>query len=189
MARKIPEEVKEEIVRLYDNGNGLNPRQISERIDVSYSTVYKLTRLKERMNPFTLKIFESDKEYKEFFAHTNGFKSYKEYENYRARANGFRSRASYNRAIEKGRKLKIKNEKRKQEEEKRKIIKQNLGDLILKRLEEFGKTKTWLAKEVGVTREAISKYSRGIYLPGDEDILQNLFSALDVDYKNLDDLL
>jgi hypothetical protein len=189
MAKKIPEKVKEEIVRLYDNGNGLNPRQISERIDVSYSSVYKLTRLKQRMNPFTLKLFESDEEYKEFFAHTNGFESYKEYEEYRARTNGFRSRASYNRAIEKGRKLKIKNEKRRQKEEKKKIMKQNLGDLILKRLEELGKNKTWLAREVGVTREAISKYSRGIYLPGDEDILRNLFSALDVNYKSLEELL
>ena len=49
MPKKIPPETKEEIIRLYDNGRGLNPLEIVRQTGVSYSSVYGLTRARQRM--------------------------------------------------------------------------------------------------------------------------------------------
>lgn len=48
MPKRLPEETREEIIRLYDNDNGLTPVEIARQTGVSYSSVYGLTRVKER---------------------------------------------------------------------------------------------------------------------------------------------
>jgi transcriptional regulator with XRE-family HTH domain len=57
-----------------------------------------------------------------------------------------------------------------------------LGDLIKKRLKELGENQSWLAKQIGVSREAVSKYIQGEYIPRDK-VLERLYSSLDVPYK------
>ena len=65
---------------------------------------------------------------------------------------------------------------------------QELSNLIRRRLKEIGKNESWLAEEIGVTRQAVSLYVRGRSIPTD-GLLQKLYSSLDVSYETLDGLL
>jgi len=48
MPKRIPEETREEISRLYDNGRGLSPAEIARQIGVSYASVYGMRRKLDR---------------------------------------------------------------------------------------------------------------------------------------------
>lgn len=63
-----------------------------------------------------------------------------------------------------------------------------LVNLIKNRLNRLGKDQKWLAEMISVTDEAVSGYIHGDYLPS-SDRLTKLFSALEVHYKTLDDLV
>src|SRR3989339_249982 len=66
MAKRLSAEIKEKITLLYDNGNGLDISKIAQQIGVSYQAIYSLTRIKQRTNPETGKLFESRNEYKDY---------------------------------------------------------------------------------------------------------------------------
>ncbi|MDP6642073.1 MAG: helix-turn-helix transcriptional regulator [Candidatus Nanoarchaeia archaeon] len=142
MPRRIPDETKEKIIRLYDNGSGLSPAEIAKQTDISYSSVYGLTRAKQRVNPETGQPFESRSQYQEYT-----------------------TKQRVNRPENQG-----------------------LSELITRRLKELGKNQSWLAEEIGVTHQAVSLYAKGRTTPTD-DLLQRLYSSLDVPYETLDDLL
>ena len=142
MPRRIPDETKEKIIRLYDNGSGLSPAEIAKQTDISYSSVYGLTRAKQRVNPETGQPFESRSQYQEYT-----------------------TKQRVNRPENQG-----------------------LSELITRRLKELGKNQSWLAEEIGVTRQAVSLYVKGRTTPTN-DLLQKLYSSLDVTYETLDDLL
>ena len=63
-----------------------------------------------------------------------------------------------------------------------------LGDLMRTRLRELGKNQSWLAGQIGVTRATVSLYAQGKNIPKRE-LLGRLYSALDVPYQTLDELL
>lgn len=67
MSKKIPKKTKEEISRLYDN-NELSLAKIAWQTGVSYSLVYSLTRLRQRVNPETGKKFRSLNQLKNYQA-------------------------------------------------------------------------------------------------------------------------
>ena len=142
MPRRIPDEKREEIIRLYDNGGGMSPAEIARQTGVSYSSVYGLTKVRQRVNPETGEPFESLSQYQEYTA-----------------------RQRVNRPENQG-----------------------LSDLINRRLKELRRNQTWLAEEMGVTRQAVSLYVKGRSTPTN-DLLQRLYSSLDVPYETLDDLL
>ena len=142
MRKRIPERAREEIIRLYDNGSGLSPAEIARQTGVSYSSVYGLTRIRQRVNPETGEPFESRNQYQEYTA-----------------------RQRVNRPENQG-----------------------LSDLIKKRLKELGRNQSWLSREIGVSRQAVSKYVQGKYTP-DNGVLEKMYSALEVSYQTLDDLL
>ena len=92
MPKRIPDEVRDEINRLYDAGRGMSPKEIARRIGVPYSSVYGMTRARQRTNPETGKPFESRGEYAAYQARqrTNPktgkpFESLGEYAAYQAR--------------------------------------------------------------------------------------------------------
>jgi len=151
MLKKLPEETREEIIKLYDNGSGLTPTEVARQTGVSYSYVYGITRAKER-----------------------GFASNKRYIGYLAKQKGFASRTEYEKHLAKERQQRLEN--------------QGLSKLIKRRLKELGKNQSWLAGEMGITRQAVSLYARGISVPT-EDLLERLYSSLDVSHRILDDLL
>ncbi len=142
MPRRIPDEKREEIIRLYDNGGGMSPAEIARQTGVSYSSVYGLTKVRQRVNPETGEPFESKSQYQEYTA-----------------------RQRVNRPENQG-----------------------LSDLINRRLKELRRNQAWLAEEMGVTRQAVSLYVKGRSTPTN-DLLQRLYSSLDVPYETLDDLL
>ena len=142
MPKRISNETKEEIMKLYDNGSGLSPIEIARQTGVSYPSVYGLTRVRQRVNPETGQPFESRSQYQDY-----------------------RERQKVNRPENQG-----------------------LGGLIRRRLKNLGKNQSWLAEEIGVTRQSVSLYVKGRSVPKD-DLLQKLYSSLDVQYGILDDLL
>ena len=165
MPKRISNETKEEIMKLYDHGSGLSPIEIARQTGVSYPSVYGLTRVRQRVNPETGQPFESLSQYQDYNARQRvnpetgqPFESRSQYQDYR-------ERQKVNRPEN-----------------------QRLGGLIRRRLKNLGKNQSWLAEEIGVTRQSVSLYVKGRSVPKD-DLLQKLYSSLDVQYGILDDLL
>ena len=65
---------------------------------------------------------------------------------------------------------------------------ENLGRLLQEKLIEEGKTQRWLARELGISKSAVSFYVHGKRLPC-EEIVSRLFSVLNIPYQTLDELL
>ncbi len=90
MRRRISEEKRVEIQRLYKEGQG--SRKIARQTGVSETSVYSMTKLKQRINPATGRPYKSYSEYKNNLARqetnpeTNQpYKSYSELLSYQAR--------------------------------------------------------------------------------------------------------
>ena len=165
MSKKIPEETREKIQKLYNEG--LKPSEITQQIGISYSTVYGLTRARQRINPETGKPFASETEYRNYHVRQKDnpetgkpFESQTEYENYHAR--------------------------------QRKKNNKELSDLLRDKLKELDQNQTWLAKQLGVTRQAISLYFQGKSMPKGKR-LDALLNVLNIDrsrvLKSLDDII
>lgn len=131
MSKRIPDEIRQEISRLYNNGKGLSPTEIARQTGVSYFSVYGMTRARQRINPDTGNPFESLTQYHEHLARQRinpdtgkKFKSLSERQDYLAR-----QRINKNK---------------------------ELSDLISSRLKELGQNQSWLAEQLGVSRQAVS---------------------------------
>ena len=152
MARRIPEQVMQEIDALYEEG--LSVREIHEKTGVSYSSVYGRTQARGRVNPETGRTFQSGTEYTNYLARQRVnpetgrmFGSRKEYENYIV---------------------------------PQRIEKNNgLSSLLNCGLRRLGKNQTWLAEEAGVTRQAVSLYFQGKMAPKPE-VLYRIIEALKI---------
>src|SRR3989338_4000883 len=194
MAKRLSAEIKEKITLLYDNGNGLDISKIAQQIGVSYQAIYSLTRIKQRTNPETGKLFESQNEYNDYLIRqrTNPetgklFASQNEYNDYhiRQRTNPetvklFESLTEYNdyhsrqRTNPKTRKLFASRTEYNDYHERQRTSRpenQELSDLIKKRLKELGRNQSWLAEEIEVTKQRVSQYEQGKSFPK-EDVLQ-----------------
>src|SRR3989344_3468177 len=234
MPKKIPPETKEEIIRLYDNGRGLNPLEIVRQTGVSYSSVYGLTRARQRINPETGQPFESLSQYEEYRARQRInpetrqlFESKSQYDEYRARqkinpetGQHFESKSqlldyharqrinpetgqpfeSLSQLLDYQARQRINPETGQLFESLSQLLdyqarqlvdraeNKGLSVLIRTRLKELGKNQSWLAGEMGITHQAVSKYVQGTSVPT-RDLLKRLYSSLDVPYETLDDLL
>ena len=186
MPRKISDETKELIEGLY--AQDLPIAEIARRVNVSYPTAYGYTRLRKRINPETKQPFESISQLKDYQARQRinpetgqPFESLSQLTDYRARqrinpetGQLFESLSQYQEHTARQRINRPEN--------------QGLSNLIKERLKELGKNQSWLSRKLGVSREAVSKYAQGKYTP-DNEVLEKLYSALEVPYKTLDDLL
>ena len=90
MAKRITNGQREEVKRLYDKG--LNPYKIARQTGISYSSVYGMTRIRQRVNPETGKPFSSLGELQDYSARQRvnpetgkPFSSKAEYEDYNTR--------------------------------------------------------------------------------------------------------
>ena len=95
MSKRISEEERNEIKRLYDNGNGFPPAEIAKRTGFDYHFIYRLTKLKQLCSPKTGKPFTSYYEYEKYLVKQKGFESPGQYRNYLARQKGFESYVKY----------------------------------------------------------------------------------------------
>ncbi len=94
MGKKIPNLIKKEIINLHYN-DGLSTNKIAKKTGVSYSSVYGLTKLQEKINPETDKPFSSNTEYQNFLAKKKGFASHNKYQEHLLDKQGFTSRHEY----------------------------------------------------------------------------------------------
>src|SRR3989344_5126405 len=211
MPKKIPPETKEEIIRLYDNGRGLNPLEIVRQTGVSYSSVYGLTRARQRINPETGQPFESLSQYEDYRARQKinpetgqHFESKSQLLDYHARQRinpeTGQPFESLSQLLDYQARQRINPETGQLFESLSQLLdyqarqlvdraeNKGLSVLIRTRLKELGKNQSWLAGEMGITHQAVSKYVQGTSVPT-RDLLKRLYSSLDVPYETLDDLL
>ena len=160
---KIPEETKEEIDKLYKDG--LKLPAIARRTGASVSYVYGITLLGKRDNPETGMPFESLKEYHEHLARKRDnpetgmpFESLAEYRDY--------------------------NEKMRMGNQRNKW----LGEMITAGLNQGGYCQSWLAEQIGVSRQAVSLYVSGKSFPK-EETLGRLVEVLElgIEYDSLEE--
>ena len=163
MPKKIPYVTKRLMEELY--AQGLPIAEIATRADVSYPTAHGYTILRQRVDPETEQPFKSRSQLMGYLARQRvnpeteqPFESLNQYQEYTARQRVNRPEN------------------------------QGLSDLIKRRLKELKKNQSWLSREIGVSREVVSKYVQGKHIPNN-GVLERLFSALEVPYKTLDDLL
>ncbi len=178
---KIAEETMAVVRKLYNRGRTVP--EIAERIGVSVKTVSSyITVVKQGYNSYSeyreylakQKGYNSYSEYKEHLAKQKGYKSLHEYQEHLAKQKGYNSYSEYQEHLAKKRQKKLVNSK--------------LGRLIKTRLKELGESQSWLAEQIGVTRQAVSLYINGRNIPK-EDIAGRIFSALQTGYNTIDDLL
>lgn len=108
-------------------------------------------------------------------AHQRGFASDYKYQEYLAQQNGFASRYEYVEHLS-------------QQRSKRKRNRQLRG-LVRKRLREIGKNQSWLAEELGVSRQAVSLYVQGKSIPRGKTLgrLLDIICSDDATRRSLDD--
>ena len=166
MPKRIPEEVREEISRLYDDGIGLSPTEIARQTGISYASVYGMTRVKQMINPETGEEFESNTAYRKYLA--------KQIINPET-GKEFESRTQYEEYLAKQRKERKEN--------------RELSDLVKTGLKELGKTQSWLSEQLGVSILMVNNYAQGKSVPKRER-LEKLRSILNYNRnkgKSLDD--
>lgn len=187
---KVPEEKIILIEKLFNEG--LSLEEIKRRTNVSYSTVYYYSRLKQR-----------------------GFTSFIDYRNDQAQKRGFNSHYEYVKSLKRKRKKKTNiPQKRKKfmssidymkdvakrqgfsslneyknfliKRRKKLLVNKELGILITKKLEEMGKKKSWLADQLGVSNNTIGSYISGATNPAFR-LQKKFFELLELPYQTIDD--
>ena len=108
-----------------------------------------------------------------------GFNSFYEYQKDLAKKKGFNSLYEYDKDLGKKR--------------QEKSAYKRLGNLINYALEQIGKNRSWLAREINVSKQMISNYCYGKNYPSPE-VLDRIYSALEfkgllIDGKGLEGLL
>lgn len=192
MARKL---VEDKIIRLKTlRKKGVPLKKIAKIVNISSATVskyiygikngsrYDKQRACLRKRDFTPSQYydylakkhgyESYHYYRQIFFEENGI-SEKEYREKLAIRNNFPSYLAY-----------IRN---RDEIRKRRPLNVYLSELIKERINNLGKTKSGLAREIGVARNTIMRYCAGKCIPR-LDKQKDLFVALELPYTNLEDL-
>ena len=144
--------------------------EIVRRTGASYSSVYNLTRVKERG-------FRNSTAYLKHLARQKGYSTLTEYHDDLAKARGYGSWQEY--SAERA-------EIRMQREENREV-----ASLIRTRLQEMDRNQSWLVKQLGVSRKAVYLYAQGKTIPQGEtfDKLLSILCPDDATRKRLEDLL
>ena len=141
-------------------------KDLSDKLNLPYSAVYINLRTTQRG-------YTSFNEYIKDLIKKREFSCYKDYCNYLAKQKGFKSRHAYDVYLSEERQKKPENKK--------------LSEIIIKTLKELEKNQSWLAKQIGVSRQVVSNYTHAKIMPR-KPVLEKIFSALELPYKTLEDL-
>ena len=163
--RNITDKQREEAWDMYQEGNKIIV--IARTIGVSYVYAWSMTQGRKQG-------FKNNTEYQQHLVQQRGFKNFNEYEQNLAQRKGFKNFNKYQQHLAQLRSQRKTNKK--------------LSHLIKKRLQELDKNKSWLAKEIGVSRGTISDYTNGSSVPRIENA-ERLSMALEINYRKLEDLL
>jgi hypothetical protein len=186
MPKKISFETKQLIFDLYAENVPIS--EIARTAKVSNMTVYGLTKLTKKINPETGTPFESLSQYHDYLIRQKlnpetglPFKSSGQYNSYLVahRKNPetgflFETMGQYITYIQNRRLSDPSNAE--------------LGNLVKRKLLELQKSQSWLSKQLGVSRQAVSGYIQGRYAPSVE-VLENLSSVISVSYRDLETLV
>ena len=153
MRKTITNEQREKAWRMYEKNNTIS--QIARSIGVSYTSAWFLIEGKRQG-------FKNYSEYRESLAIKKGFKNRSEYQESLAVKKGFKNYSEYRESLAQQRSRNHQNKE--------------LSDLIKSRLKKLKRTQSWLAEQIGVTRQAVSLYSIGKIIPQNKT-LNLLFSA------------
>ena len=104
-----------------------------------------------------------------------GFKIPEKYQEYLSKKRGFKSRNEYTQELLKKRKKRNANK--------------CLSNLIKEKLKKIKKNQSWLAKQLGATRQTVSLYAQGKLVPRNKGVLKKLSSTLKINYKTLKEIL
>ena len=160
VSNRITGEQREDAWKRYQSGESI--KDISQSVGVSYISAWFMTEGRRRG-------FGSWNEYQKHLAKERGFGSYGEYREHLAKERGFGSLNEYREHLAKERANRNSNKE--------------LSYLIKTRLREIGKNQSWLADQIGVSRQAVSFYSQGKLIPKAE-VLNRLFEVFGVERKS-----
>jgi len=178
--KRINSYSRQQVRALYDTGH--TPQDIAEVVDVSLLGIQSDIEAYEAG-------YDSIGAMRNVWAQERGHKSYHayqmaileakkidplQYRKKRAKKNGHGSFGSYLKKLQRRSQLQPQN--------------QSLRLLLKRRLEDMGRSQTWLSGQIDVTRNAISLYAQGKHFPR-EYILLKIFSTLKVEYKTIGDLV
>jgi hypothetical protein len=206
MARLLPQEKRQAMEELYSDvaAGRLTASRMARMTDIPCRTAHDFVAAKG-INPETSRHFASRREYEDYKARKNKrinpntgkpFSSAAEYKRYMAatrparyrfiwlRRHGFESMDQYanNLAVDKGFSSRYERDRVLAESRKSKPENQRLSALITERLGEMGKSKAWLAHEIGVSKTMIGYYAAAESYPSEIN-LQNIYAALGVTYS------
>lgn len=163
MRNRLSKETIQKLRMLYEEH--LTPADISRKMRIPYSTAYLYTQV-------FYKNLKSPGEYQVWCARRKGF-SYPEYRDYLARGKGF---ATY-----------FKQRDYLFERNQKKGANRRLSNILKQSLKERGR-QAWLAREVNIHEKEVFLYKNGSKIPNKE-LLGQIFNALNLPYKTLDDIL
>jgi predicted transcriptional regulator/heme-degrading monooxygenase HmoA len=135
--------------------------------------------------------FKSNREREKERARKRGFESIGELNKHSIKQMGFASKRDYERylATEKlGFKTVGEYEKDRERKRQQKPVNQELSSLIKSSLEKLDRNQTWLARQLGVSDGAVSRYVSGKTTPR-PGLQLELFKTLKLPYKTLDDIM
>ena len=183
MQRKIQDRQRERAWEMYETGDSIT--DIAKSINISYTSAWGLTEGRRQG-------FKNRSEYQEHLAVQKGFKNLNEYMEHLAVKKGFKNRSEYQEhlAVQKGFKNLSKYREHLAVKRSQRHTNKELSDLIKYSLKKLGKNQTWLAEQIGVTRQTVSSYIHGKNIPL-EETLSLLFSTLEIKRKpkSLDELV
>ena len=198
MPQRITDKQKENAWRMYQEGESIN--RIAKSVRVSYASAWGMTegrrqgfasRSEYQEHLAQQKGFASLTEYHEHLAQQKGFASRSEYQEHLAKERGFASLTKYQEHLAKERGFASLTEYREHlaKERSRERPNKELSNLIKSRLKKLKRNQSWLAEQIGVSRQAVSFYATGKTIPQD-GTLNRLFAILKVKRipKSLDDL-
>ena len=145
MDRRITDEDKERIRELMQKG--LSGKEIARELNLNGNTtcIY-VTAFKRGFNSLI--------DYQQYLLKNRGYSSYQDYKKDWAKSKGYSSESGYNRDQRKNRQQRAEYKE--------------LSDLIKNKLKELGKSQNWLAKELCITKQAVSQYVHGESFPKEE---------------------
>lgn len=165
MPRKISEEIKEKILYLSQQGKSYD--EIASITNTSRKTAWVYSNIK-RMG------LKSHTDYETHLIKRKGYRSRAEYAEAKAKERGYKKLAGYSKSLA--------------EERQQKDANIAFSCFLAERIKEQGINQAELARQLGVSKQAVSMYVQGKMLPCEEK-LKKVFSVLGVNYKTIDDLL
>lgn len=170
----------EQVKKLHEKG--FSAVEILDKIDISEGTLRSYLLMIQRG-------FNSPIESLTEFTKKNNFSSYSNYLDHMAKKQGFNSyhERTKSRIIKRGYKSVFQCIKQRSLINAQKPFNKNFSSLIQNKLNELNENNSWLANEIKVSRQSVSKYVKGETLPK-PSVMMRIVKVLNLGYRTIQDL-